>query len=178
LGGLVLDPCAGYGGRAAGTLAAGRRYFGIDPHPSATSSFQALFQAFGDPSARFTNAPFEDVLLDDVLADCVLTSPPYFSVERYSNDPTQSWVRYKTWTTWVEEFLTPFARKSFQVLREGGVFCVNTKNVRVGRQEFPIVDELARIARVLGFTLERTLELPLGRIGKEAKFEPILVLRK
>ena len=27
--------------------------------------------------------------------DVVFTSPPYFSVERYSHDDTQSWVRYK-----------------------------------------------------------------------------------
>ena len=37
--------------------------------------------------------------------DVVFTSPPYFSVERYSHDDTQSWVRYKNIDVWNEYFL-------------------------------------------------------------------------
>ena len=39
----------------------------------------------------------EDFNYDDYedTFDIVFTSPPYFNVERYSYDDTQSWVRYK-----------------------------------------------------------------------------------
>ena len=36
------------------------------------------------------------------MFDTVFTSPPYFSVERYSYDDTQSWVRYKDIKDWNE----------------------------------------------------------------------------
>ena len=37
----------------------------------------------------------EDFEYKENMYDTVFTSPPYFSVERYSYDDTQSWVRYK-----------------------------------------------------------------------------------
>ena len=39
------------------------------------------------------------------MMDIVFTSPPYFSVEKYSYDETQSWVRYKDINSWNELFL-------------------------------------------------------------------------
>ncbi len=175
--GLVLDPCAGYGGRAAGTVAAGRRYVGVEPHPAAPDAYEGLHRDMGG-DIRLLGGPFEDVDLKGVQADVVLTSPPYFAVERYSDHPSQSWVRYKTWTAWVKGFLEPMVGRSWGHLVAGGRFCVNTKNVRMGRHEYPIVDELRRLALGLGFQLESTIAMPIGRVGKDARSEPLLVFRK
>lgn len=178
-GGIVLDPCAGYGGRAAGTLAAGRTYVGVDPHPNAPAAYEGLARDFG-PTSRLTfhNAPYEDIDLGGLAADTVFTSPPYFAVERYSDASTQSWVRYKSWEAWVEGFLRPFVLKSWKHLREGGAFCVNTKDIRDGRRIYPIATELVRIATEAGFQLVETLQMPIGRIGKEARSEPLMVFQK
>ena len=75
--GSVLDPCAGYGGRAAGSLASGRTYFGVDPHPSAKESFSRLHLDFGG-TLTFFNTPFEEFNEDSLGVDLVFTSPPYF----------------------------------------------------------------------------------------------------
>lgn len=175
--GLVLDPCAGYGGRASGTLAAGRRYFGVDPHPQAGKSHEELHKLMGG-YLRFENKPFEDVCLEGVKADLVFTSPPYFMVERYADNASQSWVRYSTWEGWVEGFLQPMVSKSWDYLRSGGVFCVNTKNIRDGKKGYPIGDALVEIANQVGFRLREVLHLPLGRIGKVAVSEPLYVFIK
>ena len=175
--GSVLDPCAGYGGRAAGSLASGRTYFGVDPHPMAKESFSRLYLDFGG-TLTFFNTTFEEFNEGSLGVDLVFTSPPYFSVERYSDDATQSWVRYKTWGSWVRSFLEPLAAKSFYHLKSGGAFCVNTKNIRIGLNQFPILDELARVSIEIGFMLESTLEIPIGRIGKDLRSEPLLVFRK
>ncbi len=176
-GGTVLDPCAGYGGRAVGTIAAGRKYIGVDPHPKASEAYAGL-QADMGGDLIFLNSPFEDTDLSDVQVDLVFTSPPYFSVERYSDDSFQSWVRYKTWSSWVDRFLSPFVNKSWQYILPGGFFCVNTKNVRMGRNVYPIADVLQRLAVAVGFTLEKTLALPIGRVGKAARSEPLIVFKK
>jgi hypothetical protein len=175
-GGTVLDPCAGYGGRAVGALVAGRRYVGVEPHPEAPEAFRGLLRALGG-HLELHNEPFEDVGLGDLRADLVLTSPPYFCVERYADDATQSWVRYPTWEAWVEGFLRVLVNKSRAHLRPGGRFCVNTKDVRVRGRSYPIAGKLAQLAEEAGFKLEATLKLPLGRIGKKINSEPLFVFR-
>lgn len=175
-GGLVLDPCAGYGGRAAGTLAANRSYVGVDPHPLAPQAYARLQQHLGG-EFQFHNQPYEDVELS-TQADLVFTSPPYFSVERYADDSSQSWVRYPTWDSWVAGFLQPLVFKSWDHLKPGGAMAINTKNVRIGRQVYPIADKLKEYALEVGFKLEAEWTLPLGFLGKVKSVEPLLVFRK
>ncbi len=175
-GGLVLDPCAGYGGRAIGVLSSGRRYMGVDPHPAAKGAFSTLREIVG--ALEFYHSPFEDVSLGDTQADLILTSPPYFSVERYSEDCRQSWVRYPTWEEWSAGFLGPLVEKSWVHLKPGGYFCLNIKNVRIGRTSVPLADEAVRISLARGFQLAHTLSMPLGRIGNNAQGEPLFVFRR
>lgn len=174
-GGLVLDPCAGYGGRAAGTLSAGRHYIGVDPHPSAPSAFEGLSSLTGH--LEFISSAFEDVSLE-IQADLVFTSPPYFSTERYSDDTTQSWVRYATWSQWLRGFLQPFVCKSWSFIRNGGYFVVNTKNLKHNRHVYPIADELHRLAAETGFRFVTQHNLLLGYLGRSSGSEPILVFQK
>lgn len=177
-GETILDPCAGYGGRAAGILASGRTYIGVDPHPNAPLSYEGLAKAMGK-SLTFLNLPFEDVSLGNLLADMVFTSPPYFSVERYSPDSAQSWVRYKTWESWDKGFLQPMVAKSWSHLKAGGVFLVNTKDVNLGGRVAPIAATLVQHCLKQGFLLETTGILPLGQLGKNVvRSEPFFVFRK
>ena len=53
--------------------------------------------------------------------DLVFTSPPYFSVERYSHDDTQSWVRYKNIDMWNEQFLHKTLDKIIPTVKKGGL---------------------------------------------------------
>lgn len=177
VGGLVLDPCAGYGGRAVGSLAAGRRYIGVDPHPKSEASFQKLRDLL-NADLTFFNQPIEDVDFGDLQADLVLTSPPYFSVERYSNDSTQSWVRYPTWDLWLSRFLSVLLAKAFNSLVPGGRMLLNVADIQVGGKFLPLVKESIRIAEGCGFQHEGTLEMKLGTFGNRRRFEPILVFLK
>ena len=66
--------------------------------------------------------------------DMVFTSPPYFSVERYSYDDTQSWIRYKTIDDWNKNFLH-YIRKNMASIKKGGYtvniqMCMEHQRVR------------------------------------------------
>jgi len=174
-GGLVVDPCAGYGGRAAGVRAAGRRYLGVEPHPLAPTAYQQL-QAFTGP-LQLISSPFEQANIQ-AKPDLVFTSPPYFSTERYSDDTAQSWVQYPTWQRWVEGFLEPLVTRSWDLLESGGVFAINTKDLHQGRQEYPILTEVRRLADLLGFRPLARHSLRLGYLGKTSSTEPLDVFRK
>jgi hypothetical protein len=52
--------------------------------------------------------------------DFAFTSPPYFDTEKYSNEKTQSYLKYKNINTWKEKFL----RKTFENVYYGLNFLV------------------------------------------------------
>ena len=59
----------------------------------------------------------------------LFTSPPYFSVERYSYDDTQSWVRYKDIDDWNELFLQKSLDNVWKTIKPGGYLLVNISDV-------------------------------------------------
>jgi hypothetical protein len=61
--------------------------------------------------------------------DIVFTSPPYFNVERYSYDDTQSWVRYRNIDAWNELFLHKVINNLWPSIRKGGYLAVNIADV-------------------------------------------------
>ena len=90
-GGLVLDPFAG--GSVRGIVAAymGRRYFGIDLSKAqldANRAQAAHIAAPGGGVCEWIEGDSQDLdALVSEPADFVFSCPPYFDLERYSDDP-------------------------------------------------------------------------------------------
>ena len=76
-------------------------------------------------------SPAEDFNYDEYndYFDVVFTSPPYFSVERYSHDDTQSWVRYKNINDWNKNFLHTTLGKIIPTVKKGGIIAINIADV-------------------------------------------------
>ena len=137
----ILDFSAGWGDRLAGFYASeySEYYLGIDPrkenHPiyeeqkEFYSKHNGLFEI--DKDCEFIESPAEDVEYDGYteIFDTVFTSPPYFSVERYSYDDTQSWVRYKEIDDWNENFLQKTIKNLWVSIKSGGYLLVNIADV-------------------------------------------------
>lgn len=58
--------------------------------------------------------------------DLVLTSPPYYNLEIYSREKTQSENQFKTYEEWLEKWLLPLARESAVGAK---TLCWNVANV-------------------------------------------------
>jgi len=68
--------------------------------------------------------------LSDSEFDMVFTSPPYFHVERYADDETQSWKRYgKDINVWLGDFLFPVLEKCWNSLKDSGTMIINIADV-------------------------------------------------
>ena len=137
----VLDFSAGWGDRLAGFYASlnTELYVGLDPrvenHPiyhKQAQYYDKLLTMFeNEKKVFFHTEPAEDFdysEYDDTF-DIVFTSPPYFNVERYSYDDTQSWVRYKTINDWNKDFLHKAIEKMWPSIRSGGKLCINISDV-------------------------------------------------
>ena len=137
----VLDFSAGWGDRLCGFYASehGELFVGIDPrkenHPiyEEQAEFYKKHSTFFEKEKRheLLCEPAEDVDLSkyEGMMDIVFTSPPYFNVERYSHDDTQSWVRYKNIDLWNENFLQKAVKNVWKTLRKGGLLMVNISDV-------------------------------------------------
>ena len=137
----VLDFSAGWGDRLAGFYASlnTELYVGLDPrvenHPiyhKQAQYYDKLLTMFETKkNVHFHDSPAEDFDYTEYndTFDIVFTSPPYFNVERYSYDDTQSWVRYKSIGDWNKDFLHKAIEKMWPTLRSGGKLCVNISDV-------------------------------------------------
>ena len=137
----ILDFSMGWGDRLAGFYASehGKHYVGLDPrgenHPIDKEQSAVYEKHLGffeherksefhcSPAEDFDFAPYNEYF------DMVFTSPPYFSVERYSYDDTQSWVRYKDINDWNKDFLQSTLGNLWGSIKKGGYLLVNISDV-------------------------------------------------
>ena len=81
-------------------------YVEVDPNPCLYPKFQEIVEFFGADKNKyvFIESPFEKALLPDMTYDLILTSPPFFSLEVYSNDENQS-IHNRDLNVWFDDFL-------------------------------------------------------------------------
>ena len=119
----VLDFSAGWGGRALGALSEGIPYVGIDTNTTMRVPYAQMFREI-DPVAaekvRVVFAPSETVDFATIPYDLVLTSPPYFMLERYERMPA-----YATKAEFLERFFRPVIERVWRHLRPGGHMILN-----------------------------------------------------
>jgi len=137
----ILDFSMGWGDRLAGFYASehGKHYVGIDPRKENHSIYKEQAEFYEkhlgffehDRKSEFHCSPAEDFDFTPYNEhfDMVFTSPPYFSVERYSYDDTQSWVRYKDINDWNKDFLQTTLGNIWGSIKSGGYLLVNISDV-------------------------------------------------
>jgi hypothetical protein len=152
----VLDFSAGWGDRLVGFLASdAESYIGIDPSTQLHEPYQKIvdFCNTGKPT-RFICSPAEDVDFTQLKYDFVFTSPPYFTIEKYSQEETQSWKRYPEINLWLEGFLFPTLKNIYESLDEGGRMVVNINDVFTGTGKKEICLPMLKYMESLGVHYE------------------------
>jgi SAM-dependent methyltransferase len=185
-GDRVLDFSAGYGGRLLGCLSLPRLYTGIDPCSLQIRGLRRMIRRVGHllpGRANIIQACAENILADfrPNSFDLVFSSPPYFDHERYSNEPTQSYIRFPTYDLWRHRFLERTLMFCHRALKPGGVLVINVADPPRG---IPLVRDTLDICSAL-FTQREIIRMPLlqlpqrRRVTTDAfKHEPIFVFEK
>jgi len=129
--GTVLDFSSGYGGRFIGFWASNcKHYIGVDPNSLLQEPYRQISEWLiknhpKDKTFQFIKSPAEDVDYSCFSPDLIFTSPPYFDIERYSQEDTQSWKKYKEINVWLEKFLFTTLSKTCGCLKHGGYCLIN-----------------------------------------------------
>lgn len=128
---IVLDPCAGWAGRMLGVVSSGADYIAFEPNTETFSRLNELASFLGiqNKVKIICDSALKMKDYDIPKVDMILTSPPYFDVEIYTREDTQSITSTPTYQSWVDSFLDPLVKISNDYLNENGVSCWNVGKV-------------------------------------------------
>jgi hypothetical protein len=117
----VIDPFAGWGGRCFGAMMSGCNYTGFDTNTDLEPAYRALIQKYNTNGKQiqinFTDSSKVD--FTEYSYDLVLTSPPYYKREIYSNMP-----EYSCKVDFCN-MLKTVIRNVYNGLQNGGWLCIN-----------------------------------------------------
>lgn len=153
----VFDPCIGWGGRMIGTTCLGEdyHYTGCEPFTKTFGGLEDMVKDLNiENQVSLYNRGVETLLeeLDDKKYDMCLTSPPYFDLEVYSHEDTQSIKNYKTYDEWIKHFIKPIIEYVCSHVEKYS--CWSVKNIKTDKK-YGLLDDVIRIHAENGWVLKR-----------------------
>lgn len=183
----VYDPCMGWGDRLSGALASNVDfYYGRDVNPF-------LFAGYSEQVKRLnskTNVHFEMIGSEidcpsENYFDLVFTSPPYFKAEKYAGE-AQSHILYKKFDDWMNGFLYPMVKNSFDSINDTGHIIFNISDIYCDHKVNVICEPLINFMISLGANYKGAIGYEMGKRinsnntnSQKAGFgEPVLIFGK
>lgn len=147
----VLDVCVGWGGRMLGACCVdGCHYTGIEPHSITHAKLVHMKKDLDLTTATLHHGTAENILPSlERKYDLALTSPPYYNLEIYSDENTQSH-HYGSYKQWVQAFLKPVILAVLSKLVDGGKSLWSVKNIKTDKA-YGLLDDVIQIHRDAGW---------------------------
>ena len=190
--GNLLDFSSGYGGRMLGAMTSNLRYHytGIDPNTRTFQGLEALGQLLNEQNIGSGYAmncmPSEEFDPEPGFYEAAFSSPPYFNLETYTDEPTQCMNRYTTLSAWFDGYVAPTLQMVHKALADDGIYAVNIADYKNGKEQFAIVDHWKELSKQVGFEYQETVDMILNvrpgvgnnKLEKAYKSEGIYIFRK
>jgi hypothetical protein len=176
--GEVWDMSCGWGGRLFGFMASNcKKYIGTEPNKKTFEGLNKLKSDFNLNKEIELHCVGSEVYEPTPNSlDLCFTSPPYFDTEKYSDEETQSYIKYPTKSEWINGFYRKTISNCCNGLKVGGYMIINIADTT--KYKF-LEEETIKISKEIGFELITTHRMILSSIsGKGIKYEPIFVFQK
>lgn len=192
-GSMYITGNCGFGGRLLGALSSKNsyKYVGTDPCTETMYHLHQLGEYIEQVTGREDSYELhccgsEEFKGPKNSIDFAFSSPPYFNLEVYSDEPTQCFNKFPELEGWLEGFVRPTIQNIKHMLKPGKLYAVNIADFKVGSgKEVAYVDEWIRISTEEGMPLFDTVYLGVtARAGSaeqaagELKKENILIFKK
>lgn len=143
----VLDFSMGWGDRILGAHVSEyvKKYVGFDPNINLINGYFKQIQHYQNIGKKmsFSLHPWcaenENIELKDNF-DLVFTSPPYFDKEKYDQSPQQSYIKYKEFPSWMNNFLFKTIELRTKNLKNGGYLVINISDIYTRKKHYQICD--------------------------------------
>jgi len=161
----ILDYSAGWGARLLGALSLDLEYYGIDPLTSNNLNEMLLF--FKGKGKIIKGMSEEINTYEDIpKVDFIFSSPPYFNMEIYNDDDTQSYNKFKDFNDWLNNYWNKTVINCLNKLNEKKYFslCIVEKYFK-----YNLKDEMLKICYNNGLKLIETLPLKTSKSHLSSK---------
>lgn len=189
----ILDFSGGWGDRLAGFYSSNesKEYTVVDPNSKVTEAYSKQIKFYENcgvsgKKVNIYNCGAEEI--DDYKNefDLVFTSPPYFDIERYTNEGNQSWKKYKKLQSWLDDFLFKSIKTGWNSIASGGHLVINISDVYCHHKIQNICDPMNDYiksfpdSKYLGALGMRMAKRPNSKalINKDTVAEPIWIWEK
>ena len=190
--GRVLDFSSGYGGRMMGAMTSrmAYNYTGIDPNTRTFQGLEALGSLLDDEGQgsgfSMNCMPSEEFDPEPGSYDAAFSSPPYFNLETYTDEPTQCMNRYPGLDQWFDGYVVPTVEMIHRALAPDAIYAVNIADYKNGKESFEIVDRWKALSKKVGFEYVEQIDMLLNvrpgvgnnKLEKAYKSEGIYLFRK
>ena len=147
-----MDTSCGFGSRMSAVLLSGANYCGFDPNLELVDKLNECVNFYRENSLISNEQKYyvygcgSEIFKPELCEkfDVSFTSPPYFNLEKYTNDSGASTKNYNNYELWLKEFVAPTIENTYQYLKVGGYAMINIKNLTRGGKE-PLFDDWFRI---------------------------------
>jgi len=120
----LLDISAGWGDRLIASCIANIKYYSADPNTCNAPYYKQIIEMLGNnKKQKIVISGFEDLEIIDEY-DLIFSSPPFFELEKYSDDKNQSHLKYTTSESWLNDFLFVVIKKAWKYLKAKGHMCL------------------------------------------------------
>jgi DNA modification methylase len=173
-GGIVYDPCSGWGGRLMGSICSSKniQYIGCDVNSNIfqNRSYERIGEFIQEEIGRKSNYKVHQISstrfneTDDYKThkgkiDLILTSPPYFNQEQYSTDKEQSYNLFPTYESWINGYIKETFQIGYDLLKKGGVLLLNIADTK----ELPLELDTFSVMEDIGFEFQYEIGMKLQR---------------
>ncbi len=185
--GRVYDYSAGYGGRLLGITTSNMRYdyTCVDPNTETVANLKLLNELVAN-SGTVVQSVSEEYQPEDI--DLAFSSPPYFNLEKYSDEETQCMVQFKTEDEWFDGYVAPTMENIHRGLNREGIFATNIADYKSydRKEPYEVTQRWIKNAERIGFEHVETIKMMLNtrpgvgndrKQGRE-KWEGVYVFRK
>ena len=189
--GIIYDFASGFGGRMLGALTSKNnyKYLGVEPCVETFNNLKKL----GNYIEQVTNREdiykiyctgSEDFFYKKEYIDFAFSSPPYFNLERYSNEETQCYNKYSTLDKWFKDYVKKTIKNIYDMLKYDRYYAVNIADFNIGNKRIELVNKWIEISKEIGFEYVETISMKLetrkgnGHDNSKNKKEGIFVFKK
>ena len=191
-GGIIFDYSCGFGGRMTGALTSKNNYsyVGCEPNSKTYNNLMRLGSEIEKVTGRKGSYKVfkigsEEFRCNKEVFDFAFSSPPYFDLEVYCDEPTQCYIRYPDIYTWFDKYVQPTIHTIYNGLKHGRYYAVNIADFSSGSRVVNYVDIWKDYSLREGFKYHDTLFLKVpthGGVGSRdyssGKKERIMVFYK